>query len=139
MTAETAQPWVGRPKESFLSIWSRRALSVPLYLALAVLCFVGAPVWLLATTAADVVSGRGRMLPRTRALGFFGLYLACEVAGVALATLLWIATLGGRIGGPGRYVEANAALQRWWTATLFKGWLSNATNALPASYVEGSM
>lgn len=121
MMAESAQPQVGRPRESFLSIWTRRALTVPMYLALAVLWFVGAPVWLLATTAADVVSGRGRMLPRTRALGFFGLYLACEVAGVTLATLLWLATLGGRIGGPGRYLEANAALQRWWTGTLFKG------------------
>lgn len=125
MMAETAQPSVGRPRESFLSTWSRRALSVPLYLALAVLGFVGAPLWLLAATAADVVSGRGRAWARTRALGFFGLYLACEVAGVALATVLWVATLGGRIGGPSRYLEANAALQRWWTATLFKGsvWL----------------
>ena len=92
MMAETAQLLVGRPKESFLSIWSRRALSVPLYLALAVLCFVGAPVWLLATTAADVVSGRGRMLPRTRALGFFGLYLACEVAGSSKAARTSIAS-----------------------------------------------
>ncbi len=32
---------------------------------------------------------------RGRALGFFGLYLACEVAGVVFATVLWIATLGG--------------------------------------------
>jgi hypothetical protein len=93
--------------------------------ALALLCFVGAPVWLLCTAAADVVGDRGRSWPRTRALGFFGLYLACEVAGVVLATLLWIATLGGRIGGPLRYLDANAALQRWWTAPLFKGsvWL----------------
>ena len=122
---EPAQPPVGRPKESFLSIWSRRTLSLPLYAALALLCFVGAPVWLLCTAATDVVGDRGRSWPRTRALCFFGLYLACEVAGVALATLLWIATLGGRIGGPLRYLDANTALQRWWTAALFKGsvWL----------------
>lgn len=122
---ETPQPVVGRPRESFLSIWSRRGLSVPLYLALAVLCFVGAPVWLLAATAVDIVSGRGRLWPRTRALSFFGLYLACEVAGVLMATVVWIATLGGRWGGPSRWLEANAALQRWWAAALFKGsvWL----------------
>lgn len=122
---ETPRPLVGRPKESFWSIWSRRALSVPLYLVLAVLCFVGAPVWLLATAAADVVSGRARIWPRTRALGFFCLYLACEVAGIVLATLLWVATLGGHLGGPSRYLDANGALQRWWSATLFKGsvWL----------------
>ena len=122
---EPPQPLVGRPRESFLSIWSRRGLSLPLYLALAVVCFVGAPVWLLAAAAVDVVSGRGPLWPRTRALGFFGLYLACEVAGVVMATVLWIATLGGRRGGRSRWIEANAALQRWWAAALFKGsvWL----------------
>jgi 1-acyl-sn-glycerol-3-phosphate acyltransferase len=125
MTAETPRPWVDRPSESASSIWLRRALSVPSYLAIAVACLVGAPFWLLATMTADVVGGRGQRWPRTRALGFFALYLACEVAGVALATLLWVATLGGRVGGPARYLEANAALQRWWSATLFSGsvWL----------------
>jgi len=100
-------------------------VSVPLYLALAALLFVGAPVWLLATAAADVVRGPARVWARTRALGFFGLYLGCEVAGVVVATLLWAATLGGRIGGPERYLEANVALQRWWSGTLFNGsvWL----------------
>lgn len=114
-----------RPKESLSSIWSRRALSIPLYLALATLCFAGAPLWVLAVAAADVVSGRGRSWPKTRALGFFALYLACEMVGVALATMLWAATLGGRIGGPSRYVDANAALQRHWTQALFSGsvWL----------------
>lgn len=118
---ETERPMGGRRGESFASIWSRRALSVPLYVALASSCFVGAPLWLLAAAAADVASGRGGVWPRTRALGFFGLYLACEVAGIASAAVIWIATLGGRIGGPSRYVEVNAALQRWWSAALFTG------------------
>lgn len=46
MTAETPRPWVERPRESSSSIWLRRALSVPSYLAIAVACFVGAPLWL---------------------------------------------------------------------------------------------
>lgn len=97
------------------------ARRVPLYGALAAVGFVGAPVWLLTAAAADRFFGGGRPWPRTRALGFFGLYLACEVMGVVLATLFWLATLGGRLGGPSRYRAANAALQRWWTAALFEG------------------
>jgi len=123
--AERAPPPIGRPHESLASTWSRRAVSVPLYLGLAILCLIGAPVWLLGTVAVDVTSGRARTMPRTRAFGFFALYLLCEVVGVLIATLLWLTTLGGRIGGSRRYVDANAALQRWWTAALFKGsvWL----------------
>jgi hypothetical protein len=118
---EHAPPPVGSRLESLATTWSRRALSVPLYLGLAVLCLAGAPVWLLGTVAVDVTSGRARTRPRTRAFGFFALYLACEAAGVLLATLLWLATLGGRLGGSRRYLDANAALQRRWTDILFRG------------------
>jgi hypothetical protein len=123
--AERAPPPSGRRHESLASTWWRRALSVPLYLGLAAVCLVGAPAWLLGTATADVISGRARTWPRTRALGFFALYLGCEVVGVLVAALLWLATLGGRLGGSRRYLDANAALQRWWTAVLFKGsvWL----------------
>ena len=120
-TRSDPAPPAGPRQESQASIWSRRALSLPLYLGLAGLCLAGAPLWLLLTTAADLGSGRVRTWPRTRALAFFALYLACEVTGVLVATLLWLATLGGRIGGPGRYLQANASLQRWWTSTLFRG------------------
>jgi len=122
---ERAPPHLGRRRESLASIWSRRALTLPMYLVLAVLCLVGAPLWLLGTAAADLASARARAWPRTRAFGFFALYLACEVVGVLIATLFWLATLGGRLGGSRRYLDANAALQRWWTAALFWGgvWL----------------
>lgn len=116
-----APPPVVRRIESPASIWARRAVSVPLYLGLAVACLAGAPLWVLATAIADVASGRTGTWPRTRALGFFGVYLFCELVGVLVATLLWLATLGGRLGGPRRFIEANAALQRWWTDTLFRG------------------
>jgi len=124
MTERAPLP-IGRRHESLASTWSRRALSVPAYLGLALLCLVGAPVWLLGTAAADVTGGQARTWARTRAFGFFALYLACEVVGVLIATLLWLATLGGRLGGPKRYLAANASLQRWWTAALFEGgvWL----------------
>lgn len=125
MTEAAQQSQRVRTKESFASIWARRALSVPFYLALFVLCFVGAPVWLLGVAGADLMSGGGQRWPRVRAFGFFSLYLVCEVVGVAVATLLWVATLGGRLGGSLAYVAANAALQRKWSHALFKGsvWL----------------
>lgn len=111
--------------ESFLSIWGRRAISVPLYLLLAALALLTTPLWAMAGLAWDVVAGDGRKRPRTRALGFFALYLWCEAAGILAATGIWILTLGGRIGGPRRFMERNAALQRWWSDALFFGslWL----------------
>lgn len=111
----------GRRDDSLLSIWSRRAASVPLYLLLGVLVAVTTPLWVVGGLAADAVTGKARLLPRTRALAFFALYLVCEVLGVAAAAGLWLVTLGGRVGGPRRYVDLNAALQRRWTAALFGG------------------
>lgn len=114
-----------RVAESSASIWGRRAISIPLYALLTAVYVLGAPLWLLAAGLADLLAGHHKTWPRTRALGFLGLYLSCEVAGVVLATVLWTATLGGRLGGPDQYLNANATLQRWWTAGLFHGtvWL----------------
>lgn len=109
------------PEEPLLSVWSRRALTVPLYLLLAALALSTAPLWIAVGLAWDARTGSARSLPRTRALGFFALYLACEAAGILAATLLWLGTLGGRIGGPARYLTLNAALQRRWTDALFSG------------------
>ncbi|HYN43327.1 MAG TPA: 1-acyl-sn-glycerol-3-phosphate acyltransferase [Thermoanaerobaculia bacterium] len=107
--------------ESLLSIWARRAVTIPLYFLLAVLAFVTAPLWTTAGFAWDALAGAARRRPRTRALAFFALYLVCEAAGLLAAALLWIVTLGGRIGGPGRWIELNATLQRRWADTLFFG------------------
>jgi len=108
------------PAESTLSVWARRAVSVPLYGLLSAVCLGGLPVWAAATAAADLLLGP-RGWPRTRALGVFALYLGSEVVGVLAATLIAVATLGGRVGGPQRYLDANAALQRGWTGALFHG------------------
>ena len=107
--------------ESLLAVWARRAVTVPVYLLLAVLAFVTIPLWAAVGLAWDVLTGVARKRPRTRALAFFALYLACEAAGLLAAALLWIATLGGRIGGPRRWIELNAALQRRWADALFFG------------------
>jgi len=107
--------------EPLLSIWSRRALTVPLYLLLAALALVTIPLWIVVGLAWDALTGAARVLPRTRALAFFALYFACEAAGILAATFLWSVTLGGLIGGPDRYLRLNAALQRRWTEALFSG------------------
>ncbi|MCB9789092.1 MAG: lysophospholipid acyltransferase family protein [Deltaproteobacteria bacterium] len=111
--------------ESAAALWSRRALSLSVLGLVAALGVVGAPLWLGCALALDLAARQVRKRPRTRALGFFSLYLACEVGGVLAAALLWLGTMGGRLGGPTRFVAANAALQRVWSHAIFRGgtWL----------------
>ncbi len=110
-----------RRKESFLSIWLRRCITVPLYFLLAAVCLCALPIWLLFAGLADIVTGRFRKFPLTRALLFFALYLFLEIAGVLMAFFIWFFLAGGLIGGADRFIEANAALQRWWSGALFGG------------------
>jgi len=110
-----------RPDDSFLSIWGRRAISLPMYFVLAAVIVITAPLWVAIAGMTDVLTGKSRQLPRTRALAFFALYLGSEVVGVVSAACLWLVTWGGRWGGARRYVELNASLQRNWTTALFGG------------------
>jgi 1-acyl-sn-glycerol-3-phosphate acyltransferase len=114
-------PELGPRAEGLASIWARRAISIPVYLGLAGACLLGAPVWLLGALLLDLGLGQLARRPRARAVAFFALYLGCEALGLLAAAGIWCATLGGRIGGPARYLEANAALQRWWSSALFRG------------------
>ncbi len=107
--------------ESLLSVWARRAISVPVYLLLAAVALATAPLWAAAGFVWDALTGTPRTMPRTRALAFFALYLLCEAAGLLAAALLWIVILGGRVGGPRRWIELNAALQQRWADALFFG------------------
>ncbi len=107
--------------ESRASIWARRCVSMPMYFALATVCFVGAPVWMAAAALADCGNRPRRTWARTRALCFFALYLALDVAGIVAAATLAVVRVGGRLGGPKRYLSDNAALQRWWSSALFNG------------------
>lgn len=108
-------------RESLASTWGRRFISVPIYCGLAMVSLFSAPIWLPLTFIIDCGHGKFRLRPRTRASIFFTHFLWCEVWGILVATLIWWLLLGGIIGGPKRFVDANAALQRGWTAYLFKG------------------
>ncbi len=107
--------------ESWFQCWGRRAITIPGYLILAAFFLGGLPLWLTLAAAIDLVKGSSRVFPRTRATSMFAVYFACEVVGIVGALALGAGTLGGRIGGSKRYLSANAALQRWWTSTLFLG------------------
>lgn len=107
--------------EPLLTTWGRRWLTVPVALLLGASAVAAAPLWAVVGLAWDALAGEPRTRPRTRALAFFALYLACEAAGLLAAGFLWAATLGGRIGGPQRWREANAELQRRWSNALFHG------------------
>jgi 1-acyl-sn-glycerol-3-phosphate acyltransferase len=52
---------------------------------------------------------------------FFLIYLLCEVMGILASGGLWLILLGGAIGGPKRFIDANAALQRSWSDALLRG------------------
>jgi 1-acyl-sn-glycerol-3-phosphate acyltransferase len=108
-----------RARDGFFSVWGRRLVTIPLYFALAALLVGVFPALAILAAGVDLVRGRGGVLPLTRALVFFAVYLLCEVGGVLAAGLLWVVTLGGKLTGAARWVELNAALQRLWTAALF--------------------
>ncbi len=96
--------------------WPRRVASLSVYSALAVVTLGLLPVWLSLAAIVDGVADR--RLPRVRAIAFFALYLACELAGVAAAAGIWLTR---RSAPPAEWRESNAALQRRWTSTLMGG------------------
>jgi len=107
--------------ESWLSVWGRRALTIPGYLFAAALYLGSLPLSLLMALLVDVLRGQRSTLPRARALTVFAIYFSCETLGILGAIALGVVTLGGLLVAAGRYVEWNAALQRWWTDALFFG------------------
>jgi 1-acyl-sn-glycerol-3-phosphate acyltransferase len=107
--------------ESWLSIWGRRAITIPTYLGAAALYLGALPLLLPLAAVVDVATGRRSTLPRLRALTVFAIYFACEVFGILGALALGLVTLGGTLVEARRYLGWNAALQRWWTDALFFG------------------
>lgn len=112
-----------RSGESLLTLWLRRAISIPIYFGLAGLFLGTSGLWIPLSLGIDSGWGPRWIFPRTRALGFVTFYLLCEVWGVLAATLIWVGTLGGHLGGRGAFLDANILLQRWWTHALFRGCL----------------
>lgn len=96
--------------------WPRRFAALALYGALTALAWGLLPVWLGLGAIVDFATDR--RFPRVRAVLFFALYLACEIAGISAAAALWLVRRGA---SPEQWREANATLQRRWTTALFGG------------------
>jgi 1-acyl-sn-glycerol-3-phosphate acyltransferase len=109
------------PGETPLTMWARRIISLSGLLALAALAWLAAPLWLLLGLLADLMVGPRWRWSRARTVGFLMLFLACEVVGVVAAAVVWMSTFGGRIVSHQRYLDYNAACQRWWSEALLRG------------------
>ncbi len=84
----------------------RRAVSVPGLGVLAVGLVVTAPVWIPVTLLVDLVTAP-RRLPRLRMMAFAVMWAWIELAGVAVAGLLWATGRSTRL-------RPHVRLQHWW-------------------------
>ncbi len=95
-----------------------RLLTIPGYLVSALLVWISLPLLLALAALADLMLTR-RFLA-IRLVLILAVYLACEIAGLAVSLALWLA----RGLGPGytreRFVAAHWLLQAWWAGTLFQ-------------------
>jgi 1-acyl-sn-glycerol-3-phosphate acyltransferase len=103
--------------EAVTTRWLRRTVSLSLYATLLTSALGALPLWLALALIVDLV--RPRKFAITRTFLFLLLYLAIESAGVLGAAALWLATLGGTLIGEKRWLAANAAMQRWFSGSLF--------------------
>lgn len=106
------------PGETLFSVWSRRCLTIPLYLSALVFFTLTLPVWSLLFLLLDTLRGAD-LKPRTRCVLFLYLYLLAECCGLALAALCWALYCWQ---SPARYRQVNYRLQGWWASSIF--WLA---------------
>ncbi len=104
--------------ETTLAVWARRVVSIPAILITFVVGWLTLPALLVLALLSDLVD-LGK-LPRTRALGFFLLYVSCETAGVFAALWVWLHACVSSTAAR-NYEETNFALQRWFTRSIFNG------------------
>lgn len=100
----------------FAERWSRRIVTVPLYLALSALVVCSLPLTLLIAATLDLA--RDRRWPLVRAVSFVAFYLCCESIGIIASFFIWLLCLGA---GRERFLRQNFNLQRWWAGSLYKG------------------
>ena len=107
-------------EETLWARWSRRAVTVPLYLFLGT--FTGAilPVTITLALASDAVRRSGHLVTLRCTLGLT-LYFACEAVGIVASFVLWVANALWPGATADRVVTWNLLLQRVWARTLFTG------------------
>jgi len=102
---------------SFPKTWLRRAVSIPLYVALCLLFLILLPVNLLLAFSVDLI--RRKQFVLSRSVLFFTFYFCCEVTGILVSFALWLANLFRR--NTEWFLSANYTLQRWWANALTQG------------------
>ncbi|MEW6127334.1 MAG: 1-acyl-sn-glycerol-3-phosphate acyltransferase [Acidobacteriota bacterium] len=101
----------------FIKVWVRRALSISLYVCCFGLLLVLFPGLFPLAVITDLIRKKSWIL--TRAVIFFPYYFACEVLGIIVGLVLWIAYLF--IRDAEKFLDWNFALQRWWVNALAQG------------------
>ncbi len=111
-------------EESVWARWSRRAMTVPLYLSLGTLSIVLLPLTLLLALITDAIRGTGHLVTVRCALGLT-LYLVCEALGIVASLGLYFASGLWPGRAVDRVVTWNLILQHLWARVLFTGatWL----------------
>jgi 1-acyl-sn-glycerol-3-phosphate acyltransferase len=107
------------PSETGVARWSRRCLTIPLYVALGGTTLVLLPILLLFAAITDSVWGRH--LGAVRCVLALALYVVCEAAGLVASFFLWLLSGVWAGGSRARFAGWNYALQNLWARTLFFG------------------
>jgi 1-acyl-sn-glycerol-3-phosphate acyltransferase len=107
-------------EESVWARWSRRAVTVPLYLGLGTLSLAVLLLTIVVALGGDAIRRTGHVVTVRCALGLT-LYFVCEAAGIIASWVLWIAASLWPGTTVDRTVVWNLRLQRVWARTLFTG------------------
>ena len=105
--------------ESALGRWSRRCLTIPLYLTLGGTTLVLLPLLVLVAAVIDGVWGQ--RLGTVRCVLALALYIVCEAAGLIASFVLWLVSGVWAGGSRVRFAGWNNELQNLWARTLFHG------------------
>jgi 1-acyl-sn-glycerol-3-phosphate acyltransferase len=103
----------------FLKTWVRRACTIGVYSAAALLGTSMLPGVLCVLALWDFGISTSKKAPRCRAYLFFVWYFVCETLGVFASFWVWFAFLLRFIPDRPAYVKANALLQKMWSNGLF--------------------
>lgn len=102
---------------AFLKRWGRRAITVSLYIVSSLAIVGSLPALIVIAAVADVM--RRSKWAGVRFIALLAFYFCCEVAGIAMSFLLWLAKVLSRASGE-RFLDWNFALQQWWAGSLFR-------------------
>ncbi len=103
-----------RFRESFVSRWGRRAVTIPAYLLSALIMLAATPALLLIAVLVDVF--RPRRFVLTRSLLMVDVYLLAEAAGMLACLGIWVSAGGWRRRPSSAYLRRNFLLQCHWAS-----------------------